>query len=652
MSDGEGSTSYVYNSLRQLESETRTFTGLSNKSYKLNYTYNLADQLKKINYRVEQITPFSVLYDKTINYAYNSVGALGSVGGDFIGGDPNNSTNVLNTVTFRASGALSGLNYGNGRRLAMGYNANRQQPISMKVDRASNPSDKIIDYAYQYYDASGNNNNRIRQITDNVDPAYTTTYLYDDYNRLTNATAGAYTRFYYHDRWGNITNFSGVTHNYATNASGAPATNRIISDGWGNNYSYDLAGNMTQAGSATYGYDGASRLKSVNGTSSTYGYDGNGGRVRVTDGGAPVYYVRSSVMGQVAMEVNSSGVRRAYLYAGGKLVAQQSTDGQFYWLHTNHLGSSRAMTDVNGTLVYKGQFDPYGQALLEWSSSGNTNLNSRKFGYERDAATGLDYANARMYTSLRGRFMQPDPSGLGASELNRPQSLNTYVYTRNDPVNFVDPSGLGEFPLTYEECNSRAVSVWTWGWLMWGGCLFSIGGGGVSRDDQQRDQRAGGGDIRSKDEKRRDALNLAKKALERTGCSDYIASDAWANPLALLNTLDDRGQFQESPEDADYFKRNPGVPAFTEGVGVDAKIKLRPAIDERNPTYFVQGFYDSRNLGLGVPNLDPDTQRALAFLHELSHATGKFNDDPNANHPGQLIDGFELTRNIYEKCFR
>jgi RHS repeat-associated protein len=341
---------------------------------------------------------------------------------------------------FRASGALSGLNYGNGRRLVMGYNANRQQPVSMKVDRASNPSDKIIDYAYQYYDANGKNNNRIRQITDNMDPAYTTSYLYDDYNRLTNATSSAYTRFYSYDNWGNITDFSGVTHNFATNGSGAPATNRIISDGLGINYSYDAAGNMTQAGSASYSYDGAGRLKEVGtGGQNVYRYDGDGMRVKKAEGGSTVYYVRSSMMKNVAMEVTSSGVYRAYVYFGGKLIAQQSTDGQFYWLHTNHLGNSRAMTDVNGTLVYKGQFDPYGQTLLEW---GNANLNAKKFtGYERDAATGLDYANARMYSSGRGRFMQPDPQGLRASNLAMPESLNRYNYVRNDPVNFVDPGG-------------------------------------------------------------------------------------------------------------------------------------------------------------------------------------------------------------------
>ena len=38
--------------------------------------------------------------------------------------------------------------------------------------------------------AGGHNNGRIRQITDNVDPAYTTTYNYDAANRLNEVGVG------------------------------------------------------------------------------------------------------------------------------------------------------------------------------------------------------------------------------------------------------------------------------------------------------------------------------------------------------------------------------------------------------------------------------------------------------------------------------
>ena len=210
--------------------------------------------------------------------------------------------------------------------------------------------------------------------------------------------------------------------NHATNASGAPATNRLSSDGNGFNYTYDAAGNQTNAPGYTYAYDGANRLKTVNGSAASYGYDGDGMKSRQTSGGNAIFYVRSSVLGNVAMEVNAAaGVYRAYVYAGGKLVAQRSYDGQFYWTHQDHLGSGRKMTDATGAVKYRAEFDPYGQLVLSWSASGYDNLNSKRFtGYERDTAAGLDYANARMYSaSGAGRFMQADPIGLKAANLCR-----------------------------------------------------------------------------------------------------------------------------------------------------------------------------------------------------------------------------------------
>ncbi len=335
----------------------------------------------------------------------------------------------------------------------------------MKV--GPNGTGTIVNYAYDYYDANGYNNNRIRKITDNVDSAYTVQYNYDDYNRLANAQGGVqggtYSRVYQYDHFGNLRQVGGAggphatyTLNYDNNATGAPATNQIasVTEGTTQPFTYDAAGNMTAGDGLTYAYDGASRMVNVNnGASGQYGYDGDGLRVKKVEGGQSVFYVRSSKLGQVAFEVLGAGVQRAYVYAGSKLVAEQATDGQFYWLHQNHLNSARAMTDTAGNLVYKGQFDPHGQVLTEWSATGNTNLNTRKFtGYERDVATELDYANARTYTSNRSRFVQSDPISLGCGnrqpnilagvDQKNPQSLNRYSYVINDPINFTDPTGM------------------------------------------------------------------------------------------------------------------------------------------------------------------------------------------------------------------
>lgn len=458
MNDGEGAMTYHYNGYRQMDYETRTFTGLAGQSFTLNYTYNKADQLTKVNYAT------SAGWSKNINYAHNSVGALTGVGTSLIGTDPNATTNVLSGVTYNGFGAIKSQNYGNGRRMTTGYSVNRHQMISSVVDN-QNGTDAIINKACNYWTINPNtlqpnsdNDGRIKKITDNVDSSYTTNYAYDEFNRLDYATATAYKRVYNYDSWGNITKVytdatSGNWNQYTlpVNASGAPATNRM-SDvkkyvnsalSTTTNYSWDNAGNTTAEGSTAYSYDAANRLKEVGtGGQNVYGYDGSGQRVRkVESGGAALYYVRSGLLKEVAIEVNQAqGVFRAYVRVGSQVVAEQSSDGSFNWLHSDHLGSSRKLTNTSGVVVYRGEFDPHGQLLLE---TGTTTLNSRKFtGYERDAATGLDYANARMYSSGRGRFVQPDPIGLKAADLKVPQSLNQYTYVFNDPVNHADPSGL------------------------------------------------------------------------------------------------------------------------------------------------------------------------------------------------------------------
>lgn len=70
--------------------------------------------------------------------------------------------------------------------------------------------------------------------------------------------------------------------------------------------------------------------------------------------------------------------------------------------------------------------------------------------YERDG-NSRDEAQMRRYDAHWSRFSQPDPSD-GSYDLSDPQSFNRYAYVQNDPVNFVDPTGL------YEACVHDAMT--------------------------------------------------------------------------------------------------------------------------------------------------------------------------------------------------
>ncbi len=58
-----------------------------------------------------------------------------------------------------------------------------------------------------------------------------------------------------------------------------------------------------------------------------------------------------------------------------------------------------------------------------------------------DAETGLDHAEARQYAAWTGLWTAPDPYN-GSYDLYNPQSLNRYAYVNDNPLGFVDPSGL------------------------------------------------------------------------------------------------------------------------------------------------------------------------------------------------------------------
>jgi YD repeat-containing protein len=89
MSDGLGAVSYDYNTLSQLSSETRTFTGLSG-SYTLSYGYNLAGQLNSIT------NPWGA----QVGYAYDKVGRLASVSGSGYAG----VSSYVSSMSYRALG--------------------------------------------------------------------------------------------------------------------------------------------------------------------------------------------------------------------------------------------------------------------------------------------------------------------------------------------------------------------------------------------------------------------------------------------------------------------------------------------------------------------------------------------------------------------
>ena len=126
-----------------------------------------------------------------------------------------------------------------------------------------------------------------------------------------------------------------------------------------------------------------------------------------------------------------------------------STGSSVQWMVTDQLGTPRMIADKTGSLSGMSRHDylPFGEELFAGSGGRTTGkgynqpdaIRQHFTGYERDNETGLDFAKARYYSNLQGRFTSIDPvSGVPGS----PQTWNAYTYTLNNPINLTDPTGM------------------------------------------------------------------------------------------------------------------------------------------------------------------------------------------------------------------
>ncbi len=121
----------------------------------------------------------------------------------------------------------------------------------------------------------------------------------------------------------------------------------------------------------------------------------------------------------------------------------------FEWMVADQLGTPRIILDKTGSLATTKRHDylPFGEELFaggRTSALGYTGDTIRqKFtGYEHDNETDLEFAQARYYASVQGRFTGVDPiSGHPGS----PQTWNRYAYVGNNPLKYIDPSGMNYF---------------------------------------------------------------------------------------------------------------------------------------------------------------------------------------------------------------
>ncbi len=103
------------------------------------------------------------------------------------------------------------------------------------------------------------------------------------------------------------------------------------------------------------------------------------------------------------------------------------------------------LTDKDGNVVWQNDFTPFGEETGESGYLERTGMYTSK---KIDPDTGLYYFNARWYDASLGKFITEDPIKDG---------VNWYVYCANNPLRYIDPTGLNF--QTYQEIALQAPII-------------------------------------------------------------------------------------------------------------------------------------------------------------------------------------------------
>jgi len=150
----------------------------------------------------------------------------------------------------------------------------------------------------------------------------------------------------------------------------------------------------------------------------------------------------------------SSEEARAYVYLGGKLIAEAVVGGATQYVHTDALGSPVARTGSTGALISRTRFEPYGYVAQGTKPSPATSQIGFT-GHVQDGESELVYMQQRYYDPIAGRFLSVDPI---VTDANTGAGFGLYTYVDNNPYAKIDPDGREPAECSESCTRMRAIS--------------------------------------------------------------------------------------------------------------------------------------------------------------------------------------------------
>jgi RHS repeat-associated protein len=253
-------------------------------------------------------------------------------------------------------------------------------------------------------------------------------------------------------------NWSSVTSDATTQTRSANKQNEITSVSGATTPAYDSNGNLTTDETGKqFVYDAWNRLVTVKNsagvTLETLAYDGLGRRVGITIGATTtnLYY---SAQWQVLEERVAGVTTTRYVWSPVYIDALVLRDfdptgmgtlSQRLWVQQDANWNVTALVDnTTGLVVERYAYDPFGSVTV-YDPSYTVRAAGSNYawvylhqGGRFDAVSGLYNFQERDYSSTLGRWLETDPWGLAAGD------MNLYRDESNDPLMRLDPHGLDD----------------------------------------------------------------------------------------------------------------------------------------------------------------------------------------------------------------